>query len=186
MRIYRLSFPLPLETIPVEYGENVIDRKLADEMIAELDSQYHFVKHLGGGMWGIAFLTGDGKVVKITHDLNEFEVAKDLVGHGVLAIVDFYEAREIGEGLYLIVKDKVKPLTEYESSRFYDFYDRMDCDLDNIPEEWEDDMKLFEQFDEYVNTVQNYAFDSDVMRPDNMGWDQYGNLVCFDPRASSF
>lgn len=186
MKIYRLSFPLPLETVPFEYGEEVIDRELTEEMMAELDAKYNFVKHLGGGMWGVAFLTGDGKVAKITHDVQEFKVATDLVEHGALAVVDFHEAREIGKGLYLIIKDKVRPLNEYESNRFYDFAYEMDYNLDNIPEEWKDDLALFEQFDEYVNTVQNYAFDGDVMRPDNIGWDQYGSLVCLDPRSSSF
>jgi hypothetical protein len=188
MKIYRIALPLPFDDIPVEEGERKVDYSLQDYHIQELDEKYGLKSNLGSGMFGVAYSTFDNKVVKITTDFQEFELAKSLIGdnwqvHAPFARV--YEAYEIEEGLglYVIVKERLKKLSEEEQNLFMLFTDEFDGTVDKVTEEYADDMAFFEKFEEYYMDVMNYGF-ADVLNVGNIGWDEYGNIKAFDPRMN--
>lgn len=185
-KIHKVSFALPFDTVPVEEGEVKVDDKLTEGDILELDEKYGFKKHLGGGTFGIAFETFDGKVVKITTDRDEYTSALDLVGTKLFAapFVTIYEAYQLDNGLFVIVKDLVTPLSEEEQYLFDMFVGEFNADLEQVPSEFSEKMPLFEEFDGYVNDVQNYTQYIDTLNSTNIGRNTHGVLVAFDPRQS--
>jgi len=188
MKIYRIAVPLPFDDIPAEEGEVQVDRLLQDCHIQQLDEKYGLKSNLGSGSFGVAYSTFDNKVVKITTDLQEFELAKSLIGDNWQVNAPFarvYEAYEIEEGLdlYVIIKERLKKLSEQEQSLFMLFTDEFDGTVDNVTEEYSDDMAFFQKFDDYYMDVMNYGF-ADVLSVDNIGWDEYGNVKAFDPRMN--
>jgi hypothetical protein len=190
MKIYRIAFPLPLDTLAIEEGENKVDSLLSEKDIQRLDSIYHFKNHLGGGAFGIAFSTFDGKVVKITTDRQEYISALDLIGDNwqkYAPFVKFYKAFQLHKGVevFVIVKDMVTPLTEEEKNLFYTFTDEFNSEIDNVTEEFKNKMDLFNEFEGYINDVQNYTQYADTMNVDNIGRNSEGTLVAFDPRKSN-
>jgi len=185
MKIYKISSPLPLDTIPIEYGEVEVDKLLTEDTIIELDDKYNFQERLGSGMWGIAFSTYDGKVVKITTDSNEYKAALDLIGDGWqkdAPFVTIYEAYPIDESLFVIVKDLVKPLSEEEKGLFDMLISEWDSDIDNVPVEYSEKIPLLNEFQNYMFDIQNYTQYQDTLNPDNIGWDSDGKVVAFDHR----
>jgi len=183
MKIYKIARCLPLDEIPTYRGESLVDLSLDYDTIVELDEQYHFKRKLGSGEFGVAYETFDGKVVKITTDEKEFETAEYLVGDNWQKYAPFarvYKARPLYGGLYLIIKDLVRPLDEDEQALWLSFLDEYESCTENIEGDHPDMLKL-EKFEEYIYDVQNYGF-ADVLNPGNIGWDKDGNLVSFDPR----
>jgi len=187
MRMYRIAAPLPLEEIPLEYGETQVDYMLTEDLIKELDRKFGFKEHLGGGMWGIAYLTNDGKVLKITTDTLEAEAAERLKGDTRGPFAQVYDVQQIAgrdreHGLFYILKDYVKPLDE-QMSALFDDYQNLDF---SDEEEVEAFRKSFpeecEMFEDYTVDVGNYGF-ADTMRSDNVGIDSSGQIVSFDPRV---
>lgn len=185
MKIYKLSGPLPLETVPVAYGEGQVDSILTDQIIEELQTRFNITEHLGGGMWGAAFLTGDGKVLKLTTDAREIEAAKTIqtIPHGPFA--EIYEVGQV-EGVDFILKEKIMTLTEeeeWQANEFFCLDFNNDEEINMLEEQIE--QPFFEMLSDYMNDVVNYPFE-DTLRGENIGKDQYGNLVSFDPRQSTF
>ena len=185
---YKTASPLPLDAIPVEPGESQVDMILDEYTIQQLDERYNFKNHLGGGCWGVAYETFDGKVVKLTTDLQEVEIAKGLIGDNWQKFAPFariYEVEKIfEESLYVIVKELLTPLTEEEKTYLSLFFNEFEGDTGNVTEEFEEQMELFEKFEEYTYDVGNYMY-ADVFNDGNIGWDKEGNLKCFDPRSDS-
>ena len=189
MKIYRKAIPLPLDEIPIEYGEQQIDMRLTEEMVRTLDEKYHFKESLGGGMWGMAFLTQDDKVLKLTTDESEVEAAKLIkdVRHGPFAKV--YEIGSIPDYknahlVHYIVKEFVTPLTEDQASFFYQVEESIN-DNEEAETLRQSDPVLYESIYDYINDVANYGF-ADTNSVDNIGIDSNGNLVSFDARMSEF
>lgn len=185
MKIYRKSFPLPFGDVPTEVGELKVDEVLDEYTIQELDEKYGFRKSLGSGMFGVAYVTFDNRVVKITTDAHEFELTKTLIGDYWQVNAPFarvYEAEQISENLYVIVKELLKPLSEEEQSLFMDFMYEFEGLTEKVAEEYQKYMPMFEKFEEYYFNVTNYPF-QDVLNPGNVGWDNEGKLKAFDPRA---
>ena len=87
--------------------------------------------------------------------------------------------------MYVIVKERLKKLSEEEQNLFMLFTDEFDGTVDKVTEEYADDMAFFEKFEEYYMDVMNYGF-ADVLNVGNIGWDEYGNVKAFDPRANQF
>lgn len=187
MKIWKIAFPLPLDTLSIQEGENKVDRLLTERDIQRLDNIYHFKNHLGGGMFGIAFSTFDGKVVKITTDRREYLSALDLVGvtwQKYAPFAKFYKAFQLHKDveLFVIIKEMITPLSEEEQNLFYMFVDEFDYDIDNVPDEFADKIPIFEEIDNYINDVQNYTQFSDTFNASNIGRNSEGQLVAFDPR----
>lgn len=190
MKIYRIAFPLPLDTLAIEEGENKVDNLLSERDVQRLDSIYHFKNHLGGGSFGIAFSTFDGKVVKITTDRQEYISALDLTGNTwqkYAPFVKFYKAFQLHKGVevFVIVKDLVTPLTEEEQNLFDIFTGEFNSDIDNVTEEFSGKKQLFEEFSDYIYDIQNYTQYADTLNVNNIGRNSEGTLVAFDPRKSN-
>ena len=190
MKIWKIASPLPFGTIPVEEGENKVDNLLSERDVQRLDNIYHFKNHLGGGSFGIAFSTFDGKVVKITTDRQEYISALELVGNAwkkYAPFAKFYKAFQLHKGMeiFVIVKEMITPLTEEEQNMFSIFTNEFDSNIDNVPEEFSAKMSLFEDIDNYINDVQNYTQYADNLNPGNIGRNSNGQLISFDPRKSN-
>lgn len=192
MKIIRISSPLPLDVIPTELGEDLVDQNLDEYTIQQLDEEYGFRNHLGGGCWGTAYSTFDDRVVKITTDKEEVDASRSLIGdtwqrHAPFARV--YEVKELeGLDLFVVVKELVKPLSEYEQSLFNIFFEAFEGDTENIEEEelkeYAQILPLFKKFEEYHYDVSNYAM-KDTYNTGNLGWNKDGKLVVFDPQIQN-
>jgi len=107
----------------------------------DIIEKYGPLKYLGSGTEGIAYLTSDGKVIKITFDRTELEAARSIMEYQSLFdgqiphIVTIYDANQIPETemhnnrdiLYYILSEKVIPLDGEEKkivqnilSQFFD------------------------------------------------------------------
>jgi hypothetical protein len=184
MRIYKIAAPLPLDEIGIEPGGMSVNRGLSRQEAAYLSKRFKLVRSLGEGMWGIAYLTGDGKVLKITSDIQEVKIAKMLMNFAPYEpFAQVYETGEIGDNLYYVLKEKVRPLSEEEIVLFYDMVTNSsgyDFEEKFLSMHTPEDLIKLTKFNEYMNEVSNYGF-NDVLSPYNIGYNDQGNLVCFDP-----
>jgi hypothetical protein len=187
MKIFRISSPMPVDAVPMSYGDSVVDRNLTYEDIQEL-GQYDLFDHLGGGQWGAAFSTRDEKVAKITSDMTEVAFAQDLQNSPWAKYAPFakiYDVKKIKDNLYLILKEKVRNLTKSEKFLFYVFLDELSVlDEDEYPEEYKNNI-IIEKIRDYVSDVANYPY-VDVYNEENVGWDSDENIVCFDAQKNDF
>ena len=189
MRIYKIASPLPLEAIPVEHGEDLIDNVLTKEMIAELDAKYRLKEHLGGGMWGVAFLTHDDKVLKLTTDSLEIQAAEEIqnVPYGPFAKI--YEIGTIsnektGGEVNYILKERVTPI----SGKLLEIFDDMAWGRGTSMQADVEALRIsnpaeVEKIEDYFGDVEQYSLD-DTIRSDNVGLDSNGNIVSFDARIN--
>ncbi len=179
MKIYKIAFPLPLGEIPIEHGETNIDNYLTEQEASYIEEKFNLVRRLGSGMWGIAYLTIDDNVFKLTLDMDEFEAAQEIMSVKYGPFAKIYETGEIKDNVWYIIKEKVIPLTDEEQYLF------MNCvDLYHENSEIESpyiDKSFAQKVEDFIIDVENYAF-ADTMNPNNIGWDTYGNLVAFDVR----
>ncbi len=88
------------------------------------------LKRLGSGMEGIAFDTGQGKVLKITADKNEAKTSLGLKGKTnlqyVVKIFDVFRFRDtagINHPVYGLVTERLSPLSSTEAKEFDDVTD---------------------------------------------------------------
>lgn len=153
---------------------------------------------LGTGANGKAYETESGKVLKYTEDPAEVALAtrlrtKRLYKH----IVNVYDVRPI-ENLndaYLILMDKVMPLTEredhYWNTARKEFFNKLNSDkqfLDWVAHQSESYVRYSVSFiDKIVQQRTGILRDFSELRiayeeahGGNMGWNKFGNLVHFD------
>lgn len=185
MKIFKIARPLPLGEIGIKPGGRTVDRNLSEAEANFLSNKFDLVKSIGEGMWGIAYLTSDDKVLKITTDIQEMEAAKMLMNFAPHEpFVKVYETGKVEGNLYYILREKVTPLSEDEMILFEntidDYYENPDDFITKnlTPAEFE----KVEQFTDYKSDIVNYGFD-DVFSPFNVGYNSHGNLVCFDPSS---
>ena len=180
MKIYKLAV-LPLEDIAIDYGSERIDYDLEDGDVKYIENKYKPVSSLGGGMWGVAYVTNDGKVLKLTKDINEYSICQELqkLKHSN-CFVDIFETEQIST-IFIILKEKLQELNEEQKN---DFNSVIECLYDGDEEEEkilrERFSDFFEKVEDYYFDVTNYAY-SDTLSSDNIGFDQYGTIKCFDP-----
>ena len=67
MKIFKIARPLPLGEIGIKPGGRTVDRNLSEAEANFLSNKFDLVKSIGEGMWGIAYLTSDDKVLKNNH-----------------------------------------------------------------------------------------------------------------------
>ena len=192
--MYHIASPLPLDTVPIEHGEELVDYELTEKMIQELDAKYGIKEHIGGGMWGIAFLTHDNKVLKLTTDQLEIEAAEEIknIKHGPFAKV--YETGSVrneinGRSISYVLKEVVTPLDEDLKILFDDIAWGWGSNNDDDDDPENEELK--EKFPEEVAKIENYFNDvelypfTDTIRSDNVGLDAYDNIVAFDARMNT-
>jgi hypothetical protein len=82
----------------------LVDLALRRDDVFELDEKYGLTSCLGGGCNGIAYLTKDGKVLKITTDINEKTAALMIMtgttGSNANYFAAVYDVGNIHEDLY--------------------------------------------------------------------------------------
>jgi hypothetical protein len=144
---------------------------------------------MGKGDYGTAYSIGDeDKVLKITTSYSEFEIAKQLINHTLPGFVQFYDAAEI-DGKYYIIGEKVDTDSKIEDL----FYE-----LSNLLEEQNVPIQYIEYFDEegieindelrkFIDDIKtiNHSYrmigiEASDLRPENLGYDNNGNLKAFD------
>jgi hypothetical protein len=73
------------------------------------------VKYMNSGSFGMAFVVGDDKIVKLTSSKSEAMVAKFLVGKKIDHCVNYYDIVYIKEySIYAILMDRAEKLSEKE------------------------------------------------------------------------
>lgn len=199
MKIYKTSFALPLDWIPEDQGGRHLDQNFNENMVKSILKKFPVEKVIGEGMWGVAYKISGDKVLKLTIDKQEIEAAMQIKGnYGPFA--EIYEVGGIGkdgrliklsqniEGEYVayyILKELVKPLDDY-TAFLIDYPDEAEEEIQlqkENPDLYPGKVELCEKVEDYYNDIGNYMF-QDCYRSDNLGFDQNGNIVCFDPRVS--
>jgi len=187
MRMYRIAMPLPLDDIPIERGEERVDYILTDKMIEELDKKFGFVENIGSGLWGVAYRLADGRVLKLTTDEDEVAASTEIMNIKYGPFAKVYDVQEISDGkghmLNYILKDYVQPLDESMADLF-DIFQDLPFDRESVVDEFRNSHPAeFKMFEDYTNDVLNYPF-GDTLHSNNVGIDQNGQLVAFDPRTN--
>ncbi len=187
MKIYRRTFALPVGEIGIEHGGTQLDLILSERDVELLERRFNIVRSLGEGMWGMAFLTSDDKVLKLTLDQAEYQACKDLQEYskyGPFAkIYDIgVETGESGHSYYYILKELVQPLDSTMRMVFDDYVYGEEEDRERLLVDYPVEC---EKVDDYYNDVVNYPYE-DTLRSDNVGIDSNGNIVAYDLRTSSF
>ena len=90
-----------------------------------IQEKYDIEKTIGEGQIGIAFLTKDGKVLKLTTSQKEFEIAKKMSKSKAYApLAEIYEAYKLPNvNVFAILKEKLKPLNEIQQYIFDDSFE---------------------------------------------------------------
>lgn len=84
-----------------------------------LEKREVFIKEfLGMGCCGIAYSLPKGRVLKITHDLNEACLASALMNKKLKSVYRVFDVFRIGEGHYGIVQNKLSRLDEEKDKVF--------------------------------------------------------------------
>ncbi len=183
MKIYRKAFALPLNKKPIEYGGRSIDFLLSEKEADMIEKRFKLKDSVGEGMWGMAFLTEDDKVLKLTLDDDEYKAAlqiKDAQSGAFAKIYDLGELyNENGYRYYYILKEKVYPLNDTLRMVFNKYED-------NQSHEEQKDLKAqfpvaFEIVETYYDKMAPFHYE-DLYRHDNVGLNSSGEIVSFDAR----
>ncbi|MHB8407977.1 MAG: 2'-5' RNA ligase family protein [Acidiferrobacterales bacterium] len=78
-------------------------------------------KVLGTGTQGVAFLMGDGNVLKVTQDETEARASQNIKKKKLKHIVNIYDVFQLGDsGWFGICQEKLTPVTSAEGKKFHD------------------------------------------------------------------
>ena len=93
--------------------------KNANKIAEELGEK--IIKILGSGDFGTAFLLESGRVLKLTFDLNEIDIAKKLSNNRnwFKYVMNYYnvgELKDVPDYKYFLLMDYVNPLSELEKA----------------------------------------------------------------------
>jgi len=179
-------------------------KRLLREGLNKVDIEDFYKKHnidseelswLGSGDFGNAYETEDSRVVKITTSKSEFSIAKQLIGKAkqFSSMAEIYDAADTKEG-YIILQELLNIDSDIENL-YYEMSELLETQglppqyVGNFDEdEYEDEYgEISEELKEFINGVYGISVDyrnlgimaSDI-RPENMGYDDDGNLKAFD------
>ena len=171
MKIYRLAISFGRETLKLfceKYNINLEE-----------------VHYLGGGDFGEAYEHKEN-VIKITTDKTEYNFSKELVGYQNKPIAKIKLVDEIKND-YFILMEKVEQKQEIENM-FYEIerlaeendsgIEYLDLDdIDNISPE----LKEFGDSLQWIYDFQRrLGIQRADIKPENLGYNKEGELVCFD------
>lgn len=126
MKIYKIANPIPYEEdVPFSFkrGRTLLDKLIPDsdkKRIEQKIKEWGYKGFHGVGANGIAFLTSNNKVVKITSDQSEYENAKKQIRLKSPYLVNIYGTAKINESVFMIVMDQLNQLSEHEI-KIYNF-----------------------------------------------------------------
>jgi len=150
------------------------------------------LSYLGSGDFGEAYITEDGRVVKITSSNSEFDIAKSLIGkaHLFTNFVEIYDAEITSIGMTILmegvdqdseIEDMFYTVTEILETQglpiqYIGHFDEDEYDIE-IPSEVADFMHQLEN----VNSdYRRLGIEASDIRPENMGYSEDGTLKAFD------
>ena len=91
----------------LKYIDRIMSEETAKQQKEEFDPTY-----LGSGTAGLVVNLPGNKVGKYTRDRQEAEFAKKLIKNPLHCFVKVFEVREIQPKLWMIISEKVRPLTD--------------------------------------------------------------------------
>jgi len=149
------------------------------------------LSHLGSGDFGDAYSIGDGRVLKVTRSKSEFDLAKQLAGKDVPALVGFvnYYAADIVDNQHYIIMEELE-----EDGHIEDLYYQLDelVNEQGFPIQYlhmldTDELELDEDILKFISDIEdvNYSYrylgiEASDIKPDNLGVDKNGKVKAFD------
>lgn len=130
------------------------------------------IKILGEGNFGAAYLTDKHTKLKFTRNRREFEFAKKNIGKKNDFMADYYYAKEITNGQYVILMEYVEELPLETKQKLKQLLD------DIISRKDVDNTELKNRFDQIKQAIGNDG--SDLLNVSNYGL-KNGKIVTFDP-----
>jgi len=129
-----VAMPLPKAEYPDEfykrkdfdevsgYFDEDMDLKVLKKYIGhgefDKDGNFPYPKYKGHGEQGLVYDIGGGKVLKITRDDFEFNMATNLVGKRLPCVVQVYKTKQINDESFVIVTEMVNVLSDKEKSMY--------------------------------------------------------------------
>jgi hypothetical protein len=156
--------------------------------------EYGPLTYIGSGVYGVAYGDHAGRAVKLTRDETEFINAAELKGRNADGIVDIYDAKDVGGGNYVIVMQKVEPLTLYDRRLYCSVRAGM-RQYEDPEEGWYDyrryNSEMVEGRDlkaraEYNEVLRKYEILMDKLDKIGMGGDAHHQNVGIDPVTGEY
>ena len=149
------------------------------------------LNYLGSGDFGEAYSTGDGRVLKKTRSDSEYKIALEILNKPSPifdAFAKIYDVAKI-EGYGYILMEELETDSEIE-----DLYNELTSTLDEqgLPIQWvshldTDEVEISSELEAFIdgisdiNRAYNYlGIEASDIKPDNLGYDDSGNLKAFD------
>jgi hypothetical protein len=184
------------------------DKKDIDEISKQISFKMgEIIENLiGYGDYGYAYKLKSNKVLKITSDKNEYEIANYLKNKNTIYLINIYDVRDLKNGLFSIIEDYAQPLNKIEESFLKHFLIRIQWIERNIRIENIDEIKIKEiitEWNKFTNQILNdneikniindliniqkeamkYNINCVDLKSNNIGWCTYRigkHLVFFD------
>lgn len=151
------------------------------------------LSYMGSGDFGEAYSIGDGRVLKKTSSLKEFEIATELVGKVIPGLANIYSVGIVKlynypENYYIILEELEEDSSIedmwYELSNILDEQGFDISTLHYIDSEelgLEDDMISFiNNIEDIYRACRNNGIVNPDIRPENLGRDKRGDIKLFD------
>ncbi len=133
---------------------------------------YDLTKIIGYGGNGAAYLTSKGTKLKFTFNDNEFQFAERSIGKKTSYMADYYMAKEIVEGIYVIEMEYIKPLPLKTKEALKKLFDALMNKRDDY------DKALKAKIDNIKQKIGVWG--NDLFNYDNYGI-KNGELATYDP-----
>ena len=151
------------------------------------------LSYLGSGDFGEAYSIGDGRVLKKTSSLKEFEIATELVGKIIPGLANIYSVGIVKlynyPANYYIILEELEEDSSIEDMWYElsNILDEKGFDISTLhyidSEELglENDMILFiNSIEDIYRACANNGIDIPDIRPENLGRDERGDIKLFD------
>lgn len=151
------------------------------------------LSYLGSGDFGEAYSIGDGRVLKKTSSLKEFEIATELVGKIIPGLANIYSVGIVKlynyPANYYIILEELEEDSSIEDMWYElsNILDEQGFDISTLhyidSEELglENDMILFiNSIEDIYRACANNGIDIPDIRPENLGRDERGDIKLFD------
>jgi hypothetical protein len=119
-----LGYPANVDPFRLPVGIKRLDKAFSQEQADQITNDHPDLNYLGAGIDGIAYTNSDPeKVVKITHNRNEADMAKSLIGKHLpcciqIYSVDWLPTQTLAYSAWKIVSEKVSQIPKDEYGMF--------------------------------------------------------------------
>ena len=148
--------------------------------------------YMGKGENGEAFDAGNGRIIKVTSSSSEFEIAKKLLGKsGYHATI--YDVQQIGNS-FIIYQEMLQMDSdiEYKYYQLQELLNQQGLPMQYLGHLDEDELSpedklIYDELSDFITGIENInreyrylGIEASDIQPDNMGYDNQGNLKAFD------